>query len=162
VQDSTANADGGGSDGTRLGVPQFIEEVRTHHGDAAAGAAAEVTSGIQQQGLKLYLQAPQGTKGMGFMVVIPNIAWEPTPVASHGKTGTIGWELPNIRRGNPFKIAEREGELRDRLAVVPGMDLSYPHYPKTAYEMLAAEDGVGLLLDALDWTVDRIRGSNPV
>jgi hypothetical protein len=142
-------------------LPQVIEEVRTHHGGDAAVAASDVIAGVQELQLKLYLEAPQGNKGMGFMVVIPKIDWEPTPIASHGKTGTIGWELPNIRRGNPFKIAEREAELRDRLTTIPGMDLSYPHYPKTPYAVLAAEDGVGLLLEVLDWTATRIRGSNP-
>ena len=142
--------------------PKFVEEVQAHHGDDAASAASEVLAGVEKRSLKLFLQAPQGTKGMGVMVVVPNIDWEPTPVASHGKAGTIGWELPNVRRGNPFKIPQREAELRERLAVIPGMDLSFPHYPKTTSTALAAEAGVPPLLEVLDWTVARIRGSNRV
>jgi hypothetical protein len=140
----------------------FVDEVRSFHGDVAAQACEDVIDGIHERGLKLVLEAPQGTKGMGFMVVVPRIEWEPTPVASHGKPGTIGWELPNIARGNPFKSAPKIDELRGRLGAIPGMDLSYPSYPKTPYQVLGEQAAVPVLLDVLDWTVARLRGSNPV
>jgi hypothetical protein len=55
-----------------------------------------------------------------------------------------------------------EKQLREQQGAVPGMDLSYPHYPKTRYAVLGAEEGVPVLLAALDWTVARLRGSNRV
>jgi hypothetical protein len=142
--------------------PQFLEEVQTFHGALPTQAARGVLEGVHERGLGLYLEAPQGNKGMGFMVVVPGIDWEPTPVASHGKTGTIGWELPNPRRGNPFKRWGWRSSCGNSRGAVPGMDLSYPHYPKTRYAVLGAEEGVPVLLAALDWTVARLRGSNRV
>ena len=62
----------------------------------------------------------------------------------------------------PLQAVGMEKQLREQQGAVPGMDLSYPHYPKTRYAVLGAEEGVPVLLAALDWTVARLRGSNRV
>lgn len=98
----------------------FVEEVKAHHGEEVAQTAAEVISELQQRDLKLVRENDQGTKGIGVQVVVPAIPWEPTPLVSHGKTGTIGWELPNLRRGNPFKSDVMEKQLRERLGAILG------------------------------------------
>lgn len=140
----------------------FVDEVAAYHGEEAAETAEQIISELKDRDLKLVRENDQGTKGIGLQVVVPRIQWEPTPVVSHGKTGTMGWELPNLRRGNPFKSDVMEQQLRERLGAIPGMDLSYPHYPKTSYRVLHDEAGVPPLLDVLDWTVARLHGSNRV
>jgi hypothetical protein len=140
---------------------EYIDEVRAVHGESAGIAANEGLRGIEQLGLRVRRQTPVPTKGLAIGVIEPSIdSWNATLMVGHGRTGDIGWELLRLRKHNPFRIEEREAELRSMLEKLPGY-VERPDYPAVTWFGLAEGDGLSAFLAAVSWTAERVRKSNP-
>ena len=105
-------------------------------------------------------QNPVPTKGLGVGIIEPHVtSWNATLLVGHGREGSIGWELLRLRRYNPFRIHGKEEELRRMLEAIAGYILG-PTTPASSSRVWQTVDS-SRFLEAVAWTAERIRKSNP-
>lgn len=139
---------------------EFITEVEEFHGRDAAAAAAAAFTGFESFSLKIKRQSPVPSKGLAVGVIEPRISsWNATLLVGSGRGGTIGWELLRLRKHNPFRIPAKEDELRAMLEAIAGY-IPRPDYPTVRWQGLV-DGGLQPFLEAVQWTAERIRKSNP-
>ena len=138
----------------------FLQELEEHHGTDGRQGAEAFFGLAESLDLLVRSQAAVPSKGRALGVIDPKItSWNATVCVGHAMEGLIGWELYRLKEHNPFRIEELLTDLRTRIASLDGY-VAREWYPAVSWASLSGP-GFDDFTSVFDWTIERIRGSNP-
>jgi hypothetical protein len=140
-------------------IDELVGVVEAAHGEQPAAAARALIDGTVAMRLRQTHQPPSRS-GAAFVAVIPGMMSDIELFALFAKGGRVAVQLKALRKINPFRVADQEVLLRERLAGIPGFKLDKLDYPDVTLTKLADPEARDRFVETMRWTVDKVRKSN--
>jgi hypothetical protein len=142
-------------------VEGIMSAIKEQAGAEAAEVARELVDAATDMRLRPTLQPANVSGGRAYVPVVPASGDREVAIFAIFETGRVAVQIADLRRVNPFSVKDLEMQLRDRLALVPGVAIDKPDYPDVRLTDLVDTSARATFVDAMGWAAARVRGSNP-